>query len=191
MAHLYLFFISYTEIQQDVNTLLKEQAELQACVVSQKIKMDEHQDRANEERRCYQQQGLKAQDPANSTLLLSVDFKKGIVFPYFRRTVQQIYFLQRPLCNVFGVVDESTKPNQCTLYFYGNDVGGTSWTQVVSILEIWILAKMRPEGAGPFTFSPCHPSFTSSLLCRTENLPPLTRSINSVKQSEASDTPLR
>lgn len=123
--------------------LQQQKIEIQQHLADLNARSQNHFDRVFAERVCYQTQGLQSQDPSNSTLMLSADFKKGIMFPYFRLEAQQIYFLQRPVCNVFGIVEESCYPNHCMLYFYGNDVKGTTWINIVVMLERYITGRMK------------------------------------------------
>ncbi len=138
LVNFHLISQDFSTVFSDANALVKAKIFLQKKVHSKKLEMECHLKKASLERKSYQSQGLDSKNPANSTLLLSVDFKKGVMFPYFRRTVQQIYFLKRPVAQVFGVVNESSTPAACHLYFYSNDVGSTHWGNVVSLLEHWL-----------------------------------------------------
>lgn len=151
LCHSYIVGINriiFPTFCSDTNALRKAKMVLNKQVRAKTLELENHLKKASFERKCYQRQGLESQNPANRTLLVSVDFKKGVVFPYFRRTVQQLYFLKRPVAQVFGLVNESTTPASCFLFFYGNDIGSAHWGNVVSLLDHWLQTVYLEQPGG-------------------------------------------
>ncbi len=116
---------------------------IQRQLKNEKTALEQHKEHFVREFRYYREQVAIAKNPQHHTLLLSIDFKTGNAFPFFRNSTQNSVLSLRPMCNFLGIVNESTSPAQCQIFIYDNEVGGTSWIHITSALEYYFTNKMQ------------------------------------------------
>lgn len=71
-------------------------------------------------------------------MAISIDYKRGLPLPRLKVTPHHIYFINKPTCQVFAVVEEGNTPTESTLFMYGSDLGKQNSPHVVVCLEKYI-----------------------------------------------------
>jgi DNA-binding CsgD family transcriptional regulator len=132
-----LFRNGELEVSSEIETLESRKRK-------KKDALEKHREFVRKERSFYKNQ-IKTAKEDESIMEISLDYKSGVTFPKMRSQPQEMYFLSKPLCHVFGIVEESKEPVTSTLYMYSNEVGKQNWRHVVVMVEKYILEN-KTEG---------------------------------------------
>jgi len=95
------------ELQADMLGALEEEDRraLESKIAKEKSVIQEHLDEAFNERKLYKTQVTELREMEDpTTLMISLDFKRGMTYPVIRHSTQEMYFSKRPFSKVFGIV---------------------------------------------------------------------------------------
>jgi hypothetical protein len=110
---------------------------LKEYIRKKKHELSNHLNKANKERKFYKEHIQEGKED-DCVMATSIDYKRGLALPRLKVTPHHIYFINKPTCHVFAVVEEGNTPTESTLFMYGSDLGKQNSRHVVVCLEKYI-----------------------------------------------------